>query len=97
MPARTTGSCVSSCSRGLTGDVPELIRGSAAASRLSKYFQNRAELLGGDLSIEEFEFKWRGVRIDGREVFAEGDAILQMADADIFNLESLYSSVGQER
>jgi len=79
------------------GDVPELVRGLPAASRLSKYFQDRAELLGGDMSIEDFEFKWRNVRIDGREVFADANAILRMGDADILNLESLYSSVGTER
>ena len=79
------------------GDVPELVRGLPAASKLSKFFQDRAELLGGDLSIHDFEAKWRGVRIDGREVFANADAILRMADADILNLENLYSSVGAER
>jgi len=80
-----------------SGDVPELVRGSAAATKLSNFFQDRAELLGGDLSIQDFEYKWRRVRIDGREVFADADAILRMADADILNLETLYSSVGPER
>ena len=76
------------------GDVPVSVRGLPAATRLSNFFMDRAKLLGGDLSISEFEAKWRGARIDGREVFADGDAILTMADADIFDLEHLYSKIG---
>ena len=79
------------------GDVLEPIRGSAAATKLSKYYLDRAELQGGDITIEAFEFKWRDVRIDGREVFADAAAILHMADAGIFNVQDLYSSVGPER
>ena len=77
--------------------MPELVRGLPAATKLSKYYQDRAELLGGDMSIKDFEAKWRDVRIDGREVFADADAILRMADAGILNVENLYSSVGPER
>src|SRR5262245_8670720 len=68
-PAKPTGSCVCSSSRGRSGDVLEPVRGSVAATRLSKYYLDRAELLGGDMSIEGFEAKWRDVRIDGRKVF----------------------------
>jgi len=79
------------------GDIPVLVRGLPAATRLSNFFLDRAKLLGGDIGIREFEAKWRGVRIGGRELFADGDAILTMADADIFDLEHLYSKVGPAR
>jgi hypothetical protein len=46
-----------------------------------------------DRSIEEFEAKWSGVRVDGREVFAYGAEVLRMANADIFQIEHLYASV----
>ncbi len=77
-----------------TGDVRELVRGSAAATKLSNFFQDRAELLGDDLSIQDFEYKWRGVRIGGREVFADGDAIFRMEDAGVLKMDNLYASVG---
>lgn len=80
-----------------SGDAPELIRGSAAATKLSNYFQDRGELLGGDMSSDEFESKWLGVHIDGREVFANAEAILKMGDADTFGPDGLYSSVGPEK
>jgi len=57
---------------------------------------DRAELLGGDMSIEDFEAKWRDVRIDGRKVFADADAIFRMQDADILDLKDLYSDGGPE-
>jgi hypothetical protein len=79
------------------GDMRELVRGLPAASKLSKYFEDRAELLGDDLSIRDFEYKWRGVRIDGRDVFADADAILRMADAGVLKMDNLYASVGPER
>lgn len=75
----------------------ELVHGLPAAKKLSKYFQDRAELLGGDMSIEDFEFKWRDVRIDGRKVFADADAIFRMEDAGILNLKDLYSDGGPEK
>jgi hypothetical protein len=80
-----------------TGDVRELVRGSAAATKLSNFFQDRAELLGGDMGIEDFEAKWRDVRIDGRKVFADADAIFRMEDAGILNLKDLYSNGGSEK
>ena len=49
------------------------------------------------MSIEDFEFKWRDVRIDGRKVFADADAIFRMADAGILNLKDLYSDGGPEK
>ena len=48
------------------------------------------------MSIEDFEAKWRDVRIDGRKVFADADAILRMADAGILDLKDLYSDGGPE-
>ena len=76
------------------GDVPNLVRGSSAATKLSNYYNDREKLLGNKMSTEEFEAKWSGVRIDGREVFADGPEVLQMANADIFQIENLYASVG---
>ena len=46
------------------------------------------------MSVEEFEGKWSGVQIDGREVPSDGAEVLRMADADIFQIENLYASVG---
>jgi len=46
------------------------------------------------MSAEEFEAKWMGERIDGREVFADAAEVLRMEDADIFQIEHLYASVG---
>ena len=96
-PAKATGSCGCLTSRGRSGDVLEPVRGSVAATRLSKYYQGRAALLGGDMSIEDFEAKWRDVRIDGRKVFADANAILRMADAGILDLDNLYSNGGPEK
>lgn len=79
------------------GDVPIRTRSSRDATNLSDYYNDREKLLRGKLSAGAFEAKWRGVRIAGEEVFADAAAILEMADADILNLENLYSSVGPER
>src|SRR5205823_6296090 len=57
------------------GDVPTRIRGSKAASKLSEFFHDRGKLLGKKMSAEEFEAKWRGVRIAGKEVFADAATI----------------------
>jgi hypothetical protein len=75
----------------------EPVRGSVAASRLSKYYQDRAELLGGDMSIEDFEAKWRDVRVDSQKVLADADAIFRMEDAGILDLKDLYSDGGPEK
>jgi hypothetical protein len=75
-------------------DVPRLVRGSKAASKLSDYYNDREKLLKNELSPTEFEAKWRGVRIARRELFANADRILQMAEADVLNIEDLYASVG---
>jgi hypothetical protein len=79
------------------GDVPELVRGLPAATKLSSFFQDRDKLLRGELSPHEFQVKWRGVRVDGRELFANADAILRMAEADVLKVEDLYATVGPER
>jgi len=46
------------------------------------------------MSAEEFEAKWRGVRIAGQEVFADAATIFLRADAGDLKIESLYASVG---
>jgi len=74
--------------------MPALVRGSPAATKLSNYFHDRDELLRNKMSTEEFEAKWNGVRVAGREVFADADEVLRMANADIFQIEHLYASVG---
>ena len=76
------------------GDVPRLVRGSKAASKLSDYYNDREKLLKNELSPAEFEAKWRGVRIARRELFANAARILQMAEAEVLKLEDLYASVG---
>jgi hypothetical protein len=76
------------------GDMPAFVRGSRAATKLSNYFQDREKLLRNKMGSEEFEAKWRDVQIDGREVFADADEVLRMANADIFQIEHLYASVG---
>lgn len=76
-----------------TGDVRELVRGLPAATELSNYFQDRDKLLRNKLSAADFEAKWRGVRIDGREVFADAAEILRMAEFDVLKMENLYASV----
>lgn len=79
------------------GDVPTRIRGSRDATKLSEFFQDRYKLLSGKLKSGDFEAKWLGVRIAGEEVFADADAILQMADAGELKVEHLYASTGGAR
>jgi len=85
---------VNLCFRHLSGDVPVIVRGSPAATKLSNYFQDREKLLRNKMSAEEFEAKWRDVQVAGREIFADADEVLRMAHADIFQIEHLYASVG---
>jgi hypothetical protein len=80
-----------------SGDVRINARSSRDATKLSDYYNDRDKLLGNKMSAEKFEAKWRGVRIDGREVFANADAILRMEDAGILNVDNLYSSGGPEK
>jgi hypothetical protein len=76
------------------GDVLRPVRGSKAASKLSDYYNDREKLLGKELSPAEFEAKWRGIRIAGRELFANADRIFQMEEADVLKIDDLYGSVG---
>jgi hypothetical protein len=80
-----------------TGDVPIRTRSSRDATMLSDYYNDREKLLRGKLSVAKFETKWRGVRIAGKEVFADAGTILEMADADVLKMENLYASVGGEQ
>jgi hypothetical protein len=64
---------------------------------LSDYYNDREKLLRGKLSAAKFEAKWRGMRIAGKEVFADAGTILEMADADVLKMENLYASVGGEQ
>jgi hypothetical protein len=77
-----------------TGDVPIRTHSSHDATMLSDYYNDREKLLRGKLSVAKFEAKWRGVRIAGKEVFADTGTILEMADADVLKMENLYASVG---
>lgn len=79
------------------GDLPARIRGSKAATRLSEFYRDRAKLLGGELSPSDFEAKWRGVHIAGKQVFADVTEIFRMQSADALGIESLYASTGGER
>lgn len=80
-----------------TGDVPIRTRSSRDATKLSDYYNDREKLLRGKLSMAKFEAKWGGVRIAGKEVFADAGTILEMADTDVLKMENLYASVGGER
>jgi hypothetical protein len=77
-----------------SGDVPAKIRGSKAATKLSEFFTDRGKLLGNKLSSEEFEAKWRGVRIAGQEVLADAATIFLRADFGDLKIDDLYGSVG---
>jgi hypothetical protein len=76
------------------GDIPIRTRSSRDATKLSDYYNDRDKLLGNKMSPEKFEAKWHGVRIAGEDVFADVQAILEMEDADVLRMESLYASVG---
>jgi hypothetical protein len=77
-----------------SGDVPARIRGSKAATKLSEFFRDRDKLLRVKLSADDFEAKWRGVRIAGQEVFADAASIFLRADAGDLKVENLYASTG---
>lgn len=77
-----------------SGDIPIRTRSSRDATKLSDYYNDRERLLRGKVSAEAFEAKWRGVRIARRELFANAERILQMAEADVLRIEDLYASVG---
>jgi hypothetical protein len=79
------------------GDVRALVRGLPAATKLSNFFQDRYKLFRGKLSAEDFEAKWRGVRVAGEELFADAYVILAMGDAGVFKPEHLYASTGGAR
>ena len=81
----------------LVGDVPVLIRSSKDATKLSEFFQDRDKLLRGKLTSADFEAKWRGVRVAGKELFADATAILHMANAGELKVENLYASTGGAR
>jgi hypothetical protein len=80
-----------------SGDVRVRTRSSRDATKLSDYYNDRDKLLRGKLGVADFEAKWRGVRVAGREIYANAEAILGMAEADVLEMENLYASVGLER
>lgn len=79
------------------GDVPIRTRSSRDATKLSEFLHDRDNLLRGKLSAEGFESRWRGVHVAGQELFSDVIAILDMADADVLNLENLYASTTENR
>jgi len=79
------------------GDVPTRTHNSRDATKISNYFQDRDKLLRSKLSARDFEAKWRGVHVAGRELFADTREILRMADADVLKVERLYASTGGAR
>ncbi len=79
------------------GDILIRTRNSLDATKLSEYFHDRDMLLRGKLLAYDFEAKWRGVHVAGRELFADANGIFQMADADVLKVEHLYAStVGEQ-
>ena len=79
------------------GDVPVRTRSSQDATKLSEFYRDRDKLLRNKMSAHDFEAKWRGVRIAGRELFADAAAILVMANAGVLKVENLYASTGGAR
>jgi hypothetical protein len=79
------------------GDVPIRTRNSRDATKLSEFFHDRDMLLRGKLRAYDFEAKWRGVHVAGRELFTDTNGIFQMADADELKIEHLYASTSRER
>lgn len=79
------------------GDIFIPTRNSKEATRLSEFFHDRDMLLHDKLRAPDFEAKWRGVRVAGRELFADTNAIFQMADDGVLKVENLYDSTGGER
>ena len=77
-----------------SGDLLRRIRGSKVATGLSEFFHDRDKLLGKKMGVDEFERKWRGVRIAGQEVFADAATIFLRADAGDLKVDDLYGSVG---
>ena len=79
------------------GDILTRTRNSQDATKLSEYFHDRDMLLRGKLRAYEFECKWRGMHVAGRELFTDTNGIFQMADADVLKVEHLYAStVGEQ-
>ena len=76
------------------GDVLVRTRSSRDATKLSEFFHDREVLLRGELNVEDFEAKWRGVHVAGQELFADAAEIFRMANADALKLENLYASTG---
>lgn len=79
------------------GDIPIRTRNSRNATKLSEFFNDRDKLLRRKLSADEFEAKWRGVRVAGRELFTDPEVIFRNADFGELRVEDLYASVGGER
>lgn len=79
------------------GDLPVLTRSSKDATKLSEFFQDRDKLLRRKLTAADFEAKWRSVRVAGQELFADANAILEMANAGELKVENLYASTGGAR
>ncbi len=77
-----------------SGDVPAKIRGSKAATKLSEFFHDRDKLLGNKIGTHDFEAKWRGVHIAGREVFADAATIFLREEFDDLRIDDLYGNVG---
>lgn len=80
-----------------SGDWRIRTRSSRDATKLSDYYNDREKLLDNKMSAEEFEAKWNGERVDGRELLADTDNIFRMANAGVLTLKDLYSSGGPEK
>jgi hypothetical protein len=74
------------------GDVFIRTRSSRDATKLSEFFNDRYKLLTNKFSPEDFEAKWRGVRVAGKELFADVGEIREMENADVLIVQDLYAS-----
>ncbi len=51
-----------------SGDVPIRTRSSRDATKLSEFFHDRDKFLRGKLSATDFESRWRGLHVAGKEL-----------------------------
>lgn len=76
------------------GDIRFRTRSSQDATTLSDFFYDRKQLLYDKLDAHQFERKWRGVHVAGKELFVDAEVIFRMADAGELKIEDLYASTG---
>ena len=77
--------------------MPVRTRNSHDATTLSNFYHDRKKFLRGEMTAGAFEAKWRKVRVADQYLFADTAEILEMANAGILKIETLYASTAGER